>query len=393
MKVVHVVRQYLPSVGGMEEVVRSLAASQRDGREVEPEIVTLDRVFRDPAVPLPRQDEIEGVKVTRLGYRGSERYPLAPAVLRSIADADLVHVHGVDFFFDYLAATRWLHGKPLVASTHGGFFHTAFASRLKQAYFNTVTRLSALAYGRIIATSENDGDIFRRVVAKERLTVIENGVDVTKFRDAGPTQSRPVLIYFGRWSANKGLLEAVDLFARLRARDAARDWRLIVAGREYDLSQADIAAHAARRGVAEQVEIHANPSQPALCELIGQASYFVCLSHHEGFGIAPIEAMSAGLTPLLSNIPPFRRLVARTGCGLLADAADPDDTVQRLLALHDQQAADHAALRRRNMDTVAVYDWPGVAQQYLAAYRAATERPARSTGTAGAENDGVREDG
>lgn len=371
MKVTHVVRQYLPSVGGMEEVVRSLAACQRASGLVEPEIVTLDRVFREPATPLPARDEIEGVKVSRLSYRGSERYPLAPGVLKAIATADLVHVHGIDFFFDYLAATRWKHGKPLVASTHGGFFHTDFASRLKQFYFNSVTRASAMGYGKIIATSDNDGDMFTRVVSGDRLTVIENGVDVAKFRDAGAPQSRPVLIYFGRWSVNKGLLDTLDLFGRLRAADATRDWRLIIAGREYDLKQRDIAAYLDGNGLSGSVDIVPNPGQDELRRLLSRASYFVCLSRHEGFGIAPIEAMSAGLTPILSDIPPFRRLLQRTGGGLICARDGHAETVDRLLALHAAQEPDYAASRRRNSSSVAVYDWPGVHEKYYAAYREA----------------------
>ena len=33
--------------------------------------------------------------------------------------------------------------------------------------------------------------------------------------------------------------------------------------------------------------------------------------------MAAVEGMSAGLVPLLSDIPPFRRLVARTGLGMI----------------------------------------------------------------------------
>ncbi|RYZ86910.1 MAG: glycosyltransferase, partial [Proteobacteria bacterium] len=37
------------------------------------------------------------------------------------------------------------------------------------------------------------------------------------------------------------------------------------------------------------------PSQEQLGRLLSGAQYFVSLSRHEGFGIAAIEAMSAGL--------------------------------------------------------------------------------------------------
>ena len=370
MKVVHVVRQYLPSIGGMEEVVRSLAASQLASGDIQPSIVTLDHVFRDPKNILSKTDEIEGVPVRRLKYKGSERYPLAPAVLSAIRHADVVHVHGIDFFFDFLALTRLIHGKPLIASTHGGFFHTSFASRLKKVFFNTVTRLSSRGYVRIIATSENDGQMFGKITCTPRLKVIENGVDIEKFADAASAELQPVLIYFGRWSQNKGLLETIDAFASLSRQKPDTPWRLIVAGREYDLTAQLLCEQAQKLGIEKQVEIHANPNQKELCALLGKASYFICQSHHEGFGIAPIEAMSAGLVPILSDIPPFRKLLTETGQGALLVSKTPEGWASEIQRLHEENQFEGSA-RFALMRSVQKYAWQGVAERYAQAYQEA----------------------
>lgn len=370
MKVAHIVRQYFPSVGGMEEVVRSLAVSQHQGGVIRPSVITLNRVFRDAEVELPSHQVMDGVPITRIPYRGSERYPLAPGVLRAIGDADLLHVHGIDFFYDFLAATRWLHRKPMVASTHGGFFHTAFASRLKQVYFRSVTRASSLAYRQLIATSEHDGSLFRDITQGERLQVIENGVDVNKFAGAAASPPRPTLIYFGRWAANKGLLEALALFAALRKQQPERGWTFLIAGRPYDLDGATLMRHAQTRGVADAIELIEGPSEDELRAAIGRASYFLCLSHHEGFGLAAVEAMSAGLTPILNDIPPFRRLIERSGRGLLVDRNAPQQAAASLVDFID--ALSHEAdPRLRTMESVAGYAWLGVEARYLDAYRRA----------------------
>ena len=372
MKVVHVVRQYLPSVGGMEEVVRNLAQFQRNESRYDPSIITLDRVFREPGQPLPGRETLDGIPVRRLAYRGSERYPLCPQVLRALRDADLVHVHGIDFFFDYLAWTRRLHGKPLIASTHGGFFHTTFAARIKRLYFNSMTRTSAMAYRRIIATSGNDGEIFSDVVSGRRLRTIENGVDIEKFDDASSPVLQPTLIYFGRWSVNKGLLETLDVLAALCVQQPETPWRLIVAGREYDLDAGAIRRHAASLGIAERVVIVPGPSNEELMRLIGEASYYICLSRHEGFGIAPIEAMSAGLVPVLSAIPPFKYLVDTTGIGLILDTANAAGKAQQIAQLYARQCAESgngAADRRQAARRAAFpYSWKGVAASYVQQY-------------------------
>jgi alpha-1,3-mannosyltransferase len=371
MKVVHVVRQYLPSVGGLEEVVRNLAHQQSRGGRYTPTVLTLNRVFRTGGTLLPASETLDGVAVQRLAYTGSERYPLCPQVAGALRGADLVHVHGIEFFFDYLALLHPLMRKPLLASTHGGFFHSGFATRLKKIYFSTVTRLSARAYQKVIATSENDGALFRPVVPADKLRVIENGVDMRKFAAAAAPDLRPVMIYFGRWSVNKGLLECIDVLAALCQQQPDVPWRLLIAGREYDLDAHTLQNYAQAHGIADRIALYPNPGVAELRLLIGLASYFLCLSHHEGFGIAPIEAISAGLIPLLSPIPPFVRLFKTTGAGALLDAATPEQQAWQIIVLHGRMK-DDAQRNAATLGAAAVasfaYSWQGVAARYAQQY-------------------------
>lgn len=365
IKVTHVVRQYLPSIGGMEEVVRNIVQHQLQRGQTATRIITLDRLFRNTDEILPQREEIEGVEVIRLPYRGSSRYPLCPAVLKHLDDTDVIHVHGVDFFYDFLAATKWLHKRPLVLSTHGGFFHTSFASRAKRIYFNTITRFSSRAYNRIVATSANDGQMFSHILNPTKLDVIENGVNIEKFSAQASLELKPALIYFGRWSANKGLLQSLELFSQLHQRDSR--WTYVIAGREYDHNLDQLQSVVNQLGLQQQVQLVANPDDNAIRHLLTQASYFLCLSQHEGFGIAPIEAMSAGLTPVLSDIPPFRRLVEDSGLGLLA-AEKNNNTISNLLSLHAQGDAAYTRRRSSAMEFAHRYAWPQVAERYIAVY-------------------------
>lgn len=372
IKVTHIVRQYLPSIGGMEEVVRNIALHQIRNSKQQTRIITLNRLFRNQQMELPKREIIEGIEVVRLPYYGSSRYPICPAILREIGDTDVIHVHGVDFFYDFLAATKWLHKRPLVLSTHGGFFHTKFASRAKQTYFNTITRLSSSAYSKVIATSANDGEMFSQIMATPKLRVIENGVNVEKYADQAALELQPTLIYFGRWSANKGLIEALDLFAQIRARDDR--WHFIIAGREYDHNLADLRAKVDALALNHHVTLAANPTDEEIKNLIQQSSYFLCLSHHEGFGIAPIEGMSAGLTPILSDIPPFKRLVDNADLGFTLSSATDQGyaenslAIDRLLNLHSQGDEAYTQCRKVAIKFAKNYAWPKVAENYLAVY-------------------------
>lgn len=374
MKVVHVVRQFHPSVGGMEEVVLNIARRHLAAGG-EAEVVTLDRVFHDGTQRLPTHEQHQGVPVRRLSYTGSTRYPLCPQVLGALRGADVVHVHGIDFFYDYLALTGAVHGKPMIASTHGGFFHTAYASRLKRLWFNSITRASARAYRRIVATSRNDGEMFAPVTAAGRLRVIENGVDIGKFAGMGSSVPGKTLVSFGRWSVNKGIPETLDLLRHLVADDG--DWRLILAGREFDLKRADLERGIDSRGLQAHVEIVDAPSQEQLGGLLSRAQYFVSLSRHEGFGIAAIEAMSAGLVPILSTIPPYAKLQAESKLGLLVDAQAPEAAAQAVRQLANVDEETFEARRRHALAYVTRYDWDAVVDRYRNEYRQALAESGR----------------
>src|SRR5260370_4619421 len=154
MGIVHVVRQFHPGVGGVEGVVLELAGAQvLDGHAVR--VVTLNRMFHEEKYLLDR-DHIHGIEIIRIPFLGSQRYPIALSVIRHIDDADIVHVHGFDFFVDYLGWTKPFHRRKLVVSTHGGYFHTDFAAKLKRLYFFTVTRLTLTWYAGVAAVSAAD---------------------------------------------------------------------------------------------------------------------------------------------------------------------------------------------------------------------------------------------
>jgi alpha-1,3-mannosyltransferase len=344
----------------MEDAVAQLAAHLRSDHEISGSVVTLNRSFGDLDCHLPRTGEHLGVPIRRIPFRGSTRYPIAPSVLKEIGEADIVHVHGIDFFFDFLAATRWLHRRPLVASTHGGFFHTNFASSAKRAWFASITRLSARSYARLFGSSENDTATFRRIAPRQTIA-IENGVNIAKWHDAGAAEPCPTMIFIGRFSVNKDVPALIRLVAALGA-----PWRLIVAGQPSDLSTDDLRAAAEANGVVGRVEIHVGADDAALRALISQASYVASASRYEGFGLSVIEGMSAGLVPILRPIPPFQRLVERTGSGLLVDMDDPFVAARQVRAFHEEAAEGG---REGAIAGASGFGWTRVAARFAAEYR------------------------
>ncbi|CTQ54713.1 Mannosylfructose-phosphate synthase [Roseibium album] len=371
VSLVHVVRQYTPMIGGLEDFVRQLVAHQK-GRFASLKVVTLDRLFIQPDKKLPAKEAIDGVEVHRIPFRGSSRYPLAPAVFSHVKGADLVHVHAVDFFFDALALSKPFHRRNLVATTHGGFFHTETFQGLKKLWLNGVTRLSATQYSGIACCSDNDLSLFRSI-AKSNVRLIENGVNLSKFQGASSVAPRKRLVTVGRFSANKRLERLLDTMLCLCRHD--KDWQLEVIGGPSDLSVQDIEDLIAERGLQEQVSLHIKVPDQAVRDVMSRCSLFVSASEYEGFGIAMIEGLSAGLLPVAEPNQAFQGLAKKHPMVRLASFAEPVNAAQNIMqALSELEKKPD--LRNKAITSAAQHSWETTIRQYDTLYEDALRRKA-----------------
>lgn len=364
MRVLHVVRQFHPAVGGLEDVVHALSVQQRRVG-IDAEVLTLDREFRDPRKRLPGRDVVDGVPVQRIGYVGSKRYPIAPGVLSRLKPYDLIHVHGVDFFCDYLALLAPVHGKPLVLTTHGGFFHTSFARRMKRLYFRTATRAALTSYSRVFACSGADAETFR-AIAGDRVKQVDNRVDIEKFADASSPVFEPSFVCFGRFASHKGLERLIDTFEILRKR--LPDARLQLIGNDADGTLARLRTnydHALREG---WVTIKTGLSDAGIARSLNECSFFVSASEYEGFGLALVEALSAGLVPIVNRIPSFEQIVAAAGVGRVVDFSDPTWAADEIAHAVEATAPRHGEVRAKAMTSAEPYGWQGTEQQFRSEY-------------------------
>jgi len=365
--IVHVTRQFLPAIGGIEAVVHELARAQvAAGHRVR--IVTLNRLFKSKHPDnLPPREVIDGAEVIRVPFVGSVRYPLAFSAIKFIKDADIVHVHGIDFFLDYLAWTKPLHRRKLIASTHGGFFHTPFAALLKRAYFATITRASLTWYDGVVAVSSADYESFSRV-RRHGLVCIQNGVNIAKYADAAAPEPIKRIAYIGRFSANKRLDRLIAFHAALRRID--EQWRLVIAGRPWDLDIAQIAELTKRFEVDDTVQVVVGPSDAEIRRLLAGCSVLASASDFEGFGIAAVEGLSAGLYLLLNDIPAFHRLVEQTQVGMLVDFSQPESAAAQFSARWPEIAREHKSLRQAAMTVAKTFEWRRASEAYMSVYDA-----------------------
>jgi alpha-1,3-mannosyltransferase len=363
--IVHVIRQFLPNRGGLEDVVANLAR-QTLKRGYRVRVVTLDSLFTARDKKLPARETIDGIDIVRIPWSGSTRYPLAPEVFRHLGDADLIHVHAIDFFFDALAWGRLLHRKPMVVTTHGGFFHTTKFAAIKKVWFQTITRVSAMAYKRVIGCSMSDLAQFSKI-APSRSIVIENGADIGKFADRASRAPKRRIVTIGRFSVNKRLDRLIDAVAALRVFNP--DWHLDIAGVESDLTRQDLMAQIDRLKLNDAVTIHVGADNDAVGRIIADASIFASASSYEGFGLVALEAMSAGLLPVLNTNEAYRTLGERHKDIVLADFADTAAAALALETAFERLQTQGPAVRAALLSDASAYSWDVVAERYIGVYK------------------------
>lgn len=313
LSIVHASHRFWPCIGGIESHVKQLCENLND-KGIETKVVCLNK-DHNSSQRLPKSEKVNGIKVERIEFLDLGFYKIAPGIIRCLKDNNIIHVHGIGFFSDFLAVTKPLHRKKLILSTHGGIFHTNSRSLFKRAYFYGWNRLALKAFDKIIAVSKPDLKLFKTIANDKKLVLIENPIEIDGNKKIRKPKTNSFL-FVGRLSKNKGIANLLKAFAEARREN--KEFFLNIAGKEFDLSKKEVEAIATKIGIQKNVKVLGKVSEKKLAKLYSESEFFVSASQYEGFGITVIEAMSSGLIPILNDIPAFKRFVAEKN-GVVVD--------------------------------------------------------------------------
>jgi alpha-1,3-mannosyltransferase len=364
MRILQLTRQFLPAQGGMESVVEGLSvALQQSGHTVQ--VATLRRVFASDT-RAPEKSLEAGLSVRRMRHFGPRRYPVALASFGAVRGFDLVHIHAIDFFVDYLSLLRLLHGVPMVVSTHGGFFHTQWAARWKRMYFKTVTRKSLDGVKAVVCVSQHDREMFARIVPPQRIRVIENGADIDCFRDLKKNIEPGLVLGISRLAENKCVHKVLEAMASLRHRYPRL--RLEWAGADFAGLRGELERRVVELGLAGRVRFHGAISREELYRLLERAHLFVSAASYEGFGLSTVEAMSAGTVVIVTAVGAHPDVVENGVSGILMDqhANGLAGHMERVLSMSAEKLEQVGQAARAATKHFA---WRQIAPRYEQLYR------------------------
>ena len=276
-----------------------------------------------------------GAAIVDLGLRSPRSEPAA--VLRLIRTAgdrriDLVHSNNTPEDLRLGVLLSRLRRLPLAITLHGA---RGTRSRLRpRLYKAALWRLARRNLAGVIAVSDPVRDAwiphFRALgLPDDRLTTITPALDLGRFRfppDAGTrdrirgalslTPDTALLVNVSRLVPRKGHAFLLDLVERLRR--LGRPVALALAG-DGPL-RPEIEAAVARR----ELDVRLLGNVEDVPALLAAADVFVFPSETESFGIAPLEAMTAGVPVVAAELPALASFIDNGRSGLIAPQGDLD---------------------------------------------------------------------
>jgi glycosyltransferase involved in cell wall biosynthesis len=226
-----------------------------------------------------------------------------------------------------------------------------------------VTRRTAHRAAIVFTDSEfSRGEIEQRLnVDRRKIHVVPPGV-VRPESGASPTNRRePVVLFVGSIFNRRRLPDLIAAFA-----SATRDIpaaRLVIVGDDRSWPPVDLRAIAATHRIASKVDYRQYLPERALAELYSTASVFAFLSEYEGFGLTPLEAMSAGLPAVVLDTPVAREVYGDAAIFVAKGDVDTAARELRRLLLEPWAAAP---LLERGRAVLARYSWDAAADRTLA---------------------------
>jgi len=249
---------------------------------------------------------------------------------------------------------------PVVLTVHdvSFFAHPEWFSFREGTRRRLLTAWSARRARRVITDSVfSQSEIARHIgLERSRVTVIPLGVDQPNSgsRLPAPGSREPLVLFVGSIFERRRVDRLIEAFDEVAAR--VPNARLEIVGENRTRRpRLDLDAIREKRVHVDRIHIRSYVDDETLASLYKRASVLAFLSEYEGFGFTPLEALAAGVAPVLLDTP-----IARETCGAAARYVAPEAPNATVAAAIVDLLTDPAAraqIMQRAAEVLPRYDW------------------------------------
>jgi glycosyltransferase involved in cell wall biosynthesis len=293
-------------------------------------------------------------EVAKLGFEGvrlAGNYPAVAGAIKEIAGhlkrvrAGVVCCHGYKADLLGLAASR-LVGIPAISISHG------WTSATWKVRLNEMADRFCLRWmEHVVAVSgAQAGKIYLAGIASDRVTVIHNAVDGSRFTT--PTKEgrhrlqaffqsprREILLAIGRLSPEKGFADLIQAASILKRSHPLLGLLIVGDGPERErlarqISMSGLKENVVLAGFRDDVE-----------QILPNADLLAISSHTEGLPTVVLEAFSANVPVVATRVGGIPEIVEHGISGYLVPPSDPPAMAARV-----SQMLDHPEVRKQMSD-------------------------------------------
>ena len=297
-------------------------------------------------------------------------FALAAAILRH--DADLVHINtslnAKSYWRDlaYLVVGK-LCGARVVYQVHGGSL---------AAFHPPTVRWAARLPDVVVVLSQAERDRWRALAPTQLVEALPNGIDCQPYqrynRELADRDTPLRLIYIGRLAPGKGLLESLEALRIARSRGVAARLVLVGGGAE----EARLRQYVREAGLTRDVTFVGPAYGDAKARLLSQADALLLPSYSEGLPYSLLEAMAAGVVPVVTPVGAIPDVVTDGEHGLIVPPRDAEAIARAI----EQLSKDRAAVARMSATcrkhVASAYSIERVAKDFSELYWGLCARPA-----------------
>lgn len=320
MKIIQISSKFPPSLGGTQNVVKEISFRLAK-KEYNVEVYS-----SNIGCKIKQIKSIYNLKINYLKSFNILNTPIIPSLYKNLNNTieknSILHIHLSQFYIpeiiNYLYLKKkisyivHIHIDTMPSSLFGRIFLDTYKKIFLTILLNNAKKIIVLTndYKEIISKKYS--------IKKEKFTIIPNGIDDSFYEYKRNIKKNKIikLLSVGRLSIQKNPELLIKAILRCKSNF---ELDIVGDGEYYEKIKKII-----KEKKLNNVKLFGSITGKELVKKYNESDIFISTTSYESFGLTYIEAMSAGLPIITSNIPCVREIVKDNYCGYLCNQSEFD---------------------------------------------------------------------